>query len=331
VIAAVPTVLAALLDYPVDADISSVRRAATGATQTPRVVAEKFEAMTGVRLHEILGMTETAGLISFDPAGGQRVTGSVGYRLPYTKLLIRKMDADGSLGRPCAPHEVGVMTVSGPHVTPGYRNSDHNAHLHDDGYLDSGDLAYQDDDGRLFIVGRAKDVIIRSGHNIDPVLIESALQKHPAVALAAAVGQPDRYAGELPVCYVTLRPGMQVTSDELRDFSTPLIAERPAWPKQIFVIDAIPMTSVGKIYKPQLREDAVRRLVFELVLRELATPDFGLDVSAGGKAGCSVTVTLTEYHVHRSADIARLLDGYLFRYRVLVPAVDADEVAGGPG
>ncbi|HCX15774.1 MAG TPA: acyl-CoA synthetase, partial [Afipia sp.] len=188
------------------------------------------------------------------------VLGSVGVRLPYTQVVVRRLSADGSLGEACAPHEVGVMTVSGPNVTPGYKDQSQNGSALRDGYLDSGDLAYTDEEGRLFIAGRSKDLIIRSGHNIDPVLIEDALQSHPAVALAAAVGQPDKYAGELPVCYVALKPGAQATPDELKAFAEPLIAERPAWPKQVIVIDAIPMTSVGKIFKPQLRTDAVQRL-----------------------------------------------------------------------
>ena len=84
-----------------------------------------------------------------------------------------------------------------------------------DGWLNSGDLGYTDEDGRLYIAGRAKDLIIRSGHNIDPLMIENAMATHPAVALAAAVGMPDAYAGELPVCYVALRPGAQASEAEL--------------------------------------------------------------------------------------------------------------------
>jgi hypothetical protein len=204
-------------------------------------------------------------LMALAPASAEPVLGSVGYRIPYTDVVIRKLGADGDLGGPCAPHEIGVLTISGPHVTPGYRDPSHNASSVRDGYLDSGDLAYTDEAGRIFIAGRSKDLIIRSGHNIDPVLIESALEAHPAVALAAAVGQPDRYAGELPVCYVALRPGAQATAEELKAFAEPLIAERPAWPKHVFVIDAIPMTSVGKIFKPALRIDAARRVAEQLL------------------------------------------------------------------
>ena len=316
VIGGVPTALAALLNVPVDADISSARYSISGASLLPRAVALQYQKMTGTAIHEILGMTETGGLVSIDPAPADPVLGSVGIRLPYTRVVVRKLAADGSLGEACAPHEVGVMTVSGPNVTPGYKDQSQNGSALRDGYLDSGDLAYTDEQGRLFIAGRSKDLIIRSGHNIDPVLIEDALQSHPAVALAVAVGQPDKHAGELPVCYVALKPGAQATADELRAFAEPLIAERPAWPKQIIVIDAIPVTSVGKIFKPQLRTDAVQRLVAQVVAEATGAADAVIDVAAGGKRGIDVKVVLPPAMAGQQAAVEKALDGYLFDYKV---------------
>ncbi len=316
VIGGVPTALAALLNVPVDADISSARYSISGASLLPRAVALQYQKMTGTKIHEILGMTETGGLVSIDPAPADPVLGSVGIRLPYTQVVVRKLAADGSLSEACAPHEVGVMTVSGPNVTPGYKDKTQNSDALRDGILDSGDLAYTDEQGRLFIAGRSKDLIIRSGHNIDPVLIEDALQSHPAVALAAAVGQPDKYAGELPVCYVVLKPGAQATADELKAFAEPLIAERPAWPKQIIVIDAIPVTSVGKIFKPQLRMDAVQRLVAQVVTEAAGAADAVIDVAVGGKRGIDVTVTLPRAMAGHQTVVERALDGYLFDYKV---------------
>lgn len=316
VIGGVPTALAALLNVPVDADISSARYSISGASLLPRAVAMQYQKMTGTKIHEILGMTETGGLVSIDPAPAEPVLGSVGVRLPYTQVVVRRLSADGSLGEACAPHEVGVMTVSGPNVTPGYKDQSQNGSALRDGYLDSGDLAYTDEEGRLFIAGRSKDLIIRSGHNIDPVLIEDALQSHPAVALAAAVGQPDKYAGELPVCYVALKPGAQATPDELKAFAEPLIAERPAWPKQVIVIDAIPMTSVGKIFKPQLRTDAVQRLVEQVVADAVGSDSARIDVAAGGKRGIDVTVTLAAAQSGQQGVVEKALEGYLFDYKV---------------
>ncbi len=316
VVGGVPTALAALLNVPVDADISSARYSISGASLLPRAVALAFQKMTGTTIHEILGMTETGGLVSIDPGAGVPVLGSVGVRLPYSKVVVRKLGADGSLSEACAPHEVGVMTISGPNVTPGYKDASQNGGALRDGYLDSGDLAYTDEQGRLFIAGRSKDLIIRSGHNIDPVLIEDALQSHPAVALAAAVGQPDKYAGELPVCYVALKPGTQATADELKAYAGPLIAERPAWPKQIIVIDAIPVTSVGKIFKPQLRTDAVQRLVAQVVADVVGSDEAVIDVAAGGKRGIDVTVTLPTALSGQQSAVEKVLDGYLFDYKV---------------
>jgi fatty-acyl-CoA synthase len=318
VIGGVPTALSALLNVPVDADISSVRYGISGAALLPRAVAEKFEAMTNTRVHEILGMTETGGLVAIDPAAGEPTPGSVGCRLPYSQVVVRRLGSDGGLGEACAPHEIGVMTVTGPNVTPGYRDPAHNAASLRDGALDSGDLAYTDGQGRLFIAGRSKDLIIRSGHNIDPLVIENALQAHPAVALAAAVGQPDRYAGELPVCYVALRPGAVATPDELKQFAEPLISERPAWPKQIFILDAIPMTSVGKIFKPQLRNDATQRLVSEEITRVTGIADARVDVVTGGKRGIDVTVTLPAGQASRRSAVETALQGHFFDCNVVL-------------
>jgi fatty-acyl-CoA synthase len=319
-IGGVPTALSALLNVPVDADISSARYALTGASMLPRAVGQKFQAMTGRKIHEIIGMTETAGVLAIDPARGEPVLGSVGYRIPYTEVVVRRLGTDGLLGEPCAPHEIGVLTIGGPHVTPGYRDPSQNTSSLRDGHLDSGDLAYTDEHGRIFIAGRSKDLIIRSGHNIDPVVIESALEAHSAVALASAVGMPDRYAGELPICYVALRPGAQATAEELRAFAEPLIAERPAWPRHIIIIDAIPMTSVGKIFKPQLRSDAVQRVVRQEITEAAGIDDFSVDVVAGGKRGFDVTVTLPVEHSAKRSAAAAALEGFLFDYKVVTEA-----------
>ena len=234
-------------------------------------------------------MTEASGLIAIDAVAGSGGAGSVGWALPYTRVVVCRLEADGHLGAPCEPHEIGVITVRGPHVSPGYRNPAHDAGVFvERGVLNSGDLGYTDDDGRIHIAGRAKDLIIRSGHNIDPLMIENAMAAHDAVALAAAVGMPDTYAGELPVCYVALRPGASVSEDELHEHAQRTIGERPAWPKRIHIVDAIPLTSVGKIYKPELRCDAAARLVRRVVHEQLALADAEVSVSEGGRRGMRV-------------------------------------------
>nr|WP_198085085.1 AMP-binding protein [Variovorax sp. E3] len=187
ILGGVPTSLAALLNVPVDADISSARASFVGAAPTPHAVAQRFEAHTGTRLHEIFGMTEAGGLIAIAPTAVEPVLGSVGFRLPYTQATVHRILAGGAVGEVCPHQEVGLLVVTGPTVTPGYLGDVGDPDAIRPGYLNTGDLAYTDEEGRLFIAGRAKDLIIRSGHNIDPRMIEDALQSHPQVHMAASV------------------------------------------------------------------------------------------------------------------------------------------------
>ena len=216
VVGGVPTAIGAVLEHPVGQnDISSVRAGLTGASLLPPAVADKFRKVTGCMLYEILGMTESSGLISIDPMWGPGGAGSVGWALPYTQVDVLRLNADGSPGEVCDVDEIGVITIKGEHISPGYRDPRHSVGVFENGMLNSGDLGYKDAQGRLYVAGRSKDLIIRSGHNIDPAMIENAMARHPAVALAAAVGMPDAYAGELPMCFVQLTPGAKVEIEEL--------------------------------------------------------------------------------------------------------------------
>ncbi len=313
VLACVPTAWGAVLAVPLDADVSSVRLGVAGASASPAPLARDFNRVTGKQLHDVLGMTEAGGVVAITPAHAAAVPGSVGLRLPYTRLEVRRLGGDGGA---CAPHEVGLLMLGGPTVSPGYRDPSTNAGAFADGQLNSGDLAYLDGEGRLYIAGREKDLIIRGGHNIDPAVIEEALAAHPAVALAAAVGQPDRYAGELPVCYVTLRAGAAVDAAELSRFCEPLISERPAWPKQIHIIDAMPLTGVGKIFKPALRCDAAKRVVLERIADLVSGGAATVDVAAGGKRGMVVSITLKDADPALVTAITGALDGYLFDLQI---------------
>jgi fatty-acyl-CoA synthase len=316
----VPTAVGAVLEVPLaGADLSAVRAGFCGAASLPPAVGERFRQVTGRNLYEVYGMTEASGLIAIDPVAGPGGAGSVGYALPYTRVVVRRLQADGQLGAACGPQEIGVIMVQGPHVSPGYRNAEHDAGVFDsEGVLNSGDLGYTDDSGRIHIAGRSKDLIIRSGHNIDPLMIENAMAAHPAVALAAAVGMPDAYAGELPVCYVALRTGASTTEAELHEHAQRTIGERPAWPKQIHIIEAIPLTSVGKIYKPQLRCDAATRLVTRIVHEQLALPHAHVQVNEGGRRGMRVSVTLPAASRLSVPVVEQALAGYLFEAQVTV-------------
>ena len=318
-VGAVPTSVGAVLDVPLDgADISAVRAGFCGAALLPPAIGERFRQVTGRGLYEVYGMTEASGLIAIDPVAGDGGIGSVGWALPYTRVEIRHFGADGQLGAICGTGEVGVISVRGPTVSPGYRNPDHDAGVIYGGTRISGDLGYTDEQGRIHIAGRSKDLIIRSGHNIDPVMIENAMASHPAVALAAAVGMPDAYAGELPVCFVALRPGISVSEAELHEHAQQLIGERPAWPKHFYIVDAIPVTSVGKIFKPDLRCEAAARMVTHLLRHQLKLPDAHVKVSSGGPRGMCVNVTLPESSRLAVPVVAQALDAYLFEAQVAV-------------
>ncbi|MFK7835934.1 MAG: AMP-binding protein [Sulfitobacter sp.] len=316
-VAGVPTALGAVLQIPVGAhDISAVRAGLTGAALLPPAVGQRFTDVTGSTLFEILGMTEASGLISIDPAAGTGTAGSVGWALPYTQVDVLRQEAEGALGEVCDVEEIGVIAIRGDHLSPGYRDPKHNSGVFDGGLLNSGDLGYKDAQGRLFIAGRSKDLIIRSGHNIDPAMIENAMATHPAVALAAAVGLPDAYAGELPMCFVQLHEEHQTTEADLRAHAESTINERPAWPKMIEVIEAIPLTTVGKIYKPGLRCDAAKFRVTQVVHDELGLPGADIDVVDGGARGLRVMVTLDAAQAASVHAVEQALAAYLFEAEV---------------
>ena len=316
-LAGVPTAIGAVLQTPLgDHDISAVRAGLTGASLLPPAVGQRFKDVTGTTLFEILGMTEASGLISIDPIAGQGTTGSVGWALPYTQVDVLTLNADGSLGEVCETGEIGVIAIRGEHVSPGYKDPSHGVGVFADGTLNSGDLGYKDAKGCLYVAGRSKDLIIRSGHNIDPAMIENAMSTHPAVALAAAVGMPDAYAGELPMCFVQVHPNAEFSVEDLMAHAQATIDERPAWPKIIQVIEAIPLTSVGKIFKPSLRCDAAKLVVSRVLEDELGVADAEVDVVAGGPRGLCVSVTLGSQHRSSVTSVEKALEAFLFEARV---------------
>jgi fatty-acyl-CoA synthase len=265
-LACVPTILATLSNTPVDADIATVRVAYTGGSPLPTELAARFEARTGIAVRNILGMTESAGLLAIEPFHAPRVPGSVGLRLPYSQVRIaRWVDGQVRVGEQCAAGETGVLVARGPHVSPGYSEPARNAGMFEGGWLVSGDLGHEDAQGYLHVTGRAKDVIIRGSHNIDPGLVEDAFMAHAAVAMCAVVGEPDAYAGELPVAYVTLKPGVRIDPAQLLAEVAPIVYEWPAAPKRVTVLDALPTTAVGKVYKPALRLAAIETKLAEML------------------------------------------------------------------
>ena len=296
-LSSVPTVLAATLSIPPgQADISSLRFAAGGGSAIPVAVGKAIEDKLKLPVIEVYGMTETSSVHTMAYADQPIRLGSVGLPLPYSRVRIVKLDAEGELERDCAADEIGVVIMAGPGVFGGYLNDTHNKGAFVDGiWVNSGDLGRLDRDGFLWITGRAKDLVIRGGHNIDPAPIEDIMFQHPAVGFAAVVGQPDAYAGELPVGYVQLKPGASVQPGELEDFVRERTPERAAVPVQIIPIDPMPLTGVGKVFKPSLRWDAATR-VFSGVLTPLRERGFDCKVRVGphGSHGSIATVTLAQ-------------------------------------
>ena len=203
-------------------------------------------------------MTEGACVSSVNPPEGEGLAGSIGLPIPYQRMAAVILDSDGRFRRMAAVNEIGVIAINGPNVFSGYLDPHHNKGLWIDidgeRWLNTGDLGRRDANGYFWLAGRKKELIIRGGHNIDPKIIEDALQTHPAVAVSAAIGSPDAYAGELPVAYVQLKPGAAVTEAELLEHAARIIPEKAAIPKRIKISSSLPTTAVGKLFKPALIE-----------------------------------------------------------------------------
>lgn len=286
----VPTVFSTLLEHPnTGHDISSLRVGVCGAAPMPVAVFECFEQKTGLRIMEGYGLTEGTVASAINPfLRDQPRIGSIGLRMPYQEMRIGIFDETGHFLRFATTGELGIIMISGPNVFAGYVDESHNEGIwiNADGatWFNTGDLGRQDQDGYFWLTGRTKELIIRGGHNIDPKTIEEPLQKHPRVALAAAVGRPDARAGELPVAYVQTTDGPEVTSDEIIAFAYAQIPEQAAVPKDIIFIDEMPVTAVGKIYKRALNvmeiKFVVRREAENLGIR-LTSLDVTQDPSKG--------------------------------------------------
>ena len=265
---AVPTVYGTLARLPVDADISSLRLPIVGASPLPASVREAFAARTGRHLLEGYGLTEATCASTWTRPGEER-PGSVGRVLPGQQVKAVRIGADGSWAD-CGPGETGVLAIGGPAVFAGYVTDPapggprvSRAGVVRDGWLDTGDLGQVDAGGFVSLTGRAKDLIIRGGHNIDPRVIEEALLAHPAVRAAAAVGRPDRHSGEVPVAYVVPAGPAPFDETELLAWAGTAIGEPAARPKHIYPVTEIPVTAVGKQFKPALAADAAVHAVTE--------------------------------------------------------------------
>ncbi|HET7528486.1 MAG TPA: acyl-CoA synthetase [Burkholderiaceae bacterium] len=321
---AVPTILAAALQVPTGSnDLSSLRRVSGGGSAIPVAVIQAYEEQLHLPVLEVYGMTETSSVHTMAYPDMPRTAGSVGRPLPYARTRVVKLDGQGRLLGDCAPNEIGVVAMSGPGVFSGYLSEAHNRGAFvEPGWVNSGDLGRLDEHGQLWITGRAKDLIIRGGHNIDPAPLEELLYRHGAVALAALVGQPDAYAGELPVAYVQLKAGAAASAVELIAYLREHTPERAAVPVALHFVDPMPLTAVGKIFKPALRSDAARRVAEQLLdgLRAGGQP-LTVQVATDAKHGQVIRVSLAAAQgperEHLSAAVAQRLDPLTIRHEIV--------------
>jgi fatty-acyl-CoA synthase len=285
----VPTVLSVLLDIPKgDADLSSLRYAICGAAPLSVELFKRFEEHSGMKILEGYGLTEGTCASCVNPFHGERKVGSIGIPLPYQEMEIFITDDEGKFVREANIDEIGSVCLKGPNVFNGYLDDAHNRGIWPKaGWLNTGDMGRKDADGYFWLTGRTKELIIRGGHNIDPASIEDPLYRLDGVQVAAAVGRPDPHAGEVPVAFVQLQEGADLSPEKIMDYLQNEIGERAAIPKEIAIVDEVPLTPVGKIFKPALRWKAIQK-AYQSTLEEL------------GDLAESVEVEVSEDKIHGS-------------------------------
>ncbi|MCF6265403.1 MAG: acyl-CoA synthetase [Desulfuromusa sp.] len=322
---AVPTVLSMLLGaLDKAADISSLKFLLCGAAPLSIQLFEKFEEQTGMRIIEGFGQTEgTCGSI-LNPVDGEHKVGSIGLRLPYQQAKICILDHEGHFVRDAEVDEIGSLCIKGPNVFSGYVEERHNQNVWPQpGWFNTGDMGRQDQDGYFWLTGRSKELIIRGGHNIDPASIEVAAMAIEGVELAAAVGQPDAHAGEVPAVFVQLREGGQISSEEILSTLAEQIGERAAVPKQVFILEQLPLTAVGKLFKPKMRWLAIEDVyskALESVTKKvgLLTVSVGEDSVHGTLATISLNLPAGEDIAEVNRQIDELLAPYMIRHTVKI-------------
>ncbi|MDY0405411.1 long-chain-fatty-acid--CoA ligase [Virgibacillus sp. 179-BFC.A HS] len=252
-----PTIYVGLLNHPNlhKYDLSSIEACISGSAPLPREVQDKFEEVTGGKLVEGYGLSETSPITHANFVWDKRINGSIGVPWPDTDAKIVDMETmeEAKIG------EVGELAVKGPQVMKGYWNRpDETENVLKDGWLFTGDLGYMDENGYFYIVDRKKDVIIAGGYNIYPREVEEVLYEHEAVMEAAVVGIPDAYRGETVKAYIVLKEGHHVTEEELNTFCRKNLAAYKV-PRKYEFRQELPKTTVGKILRRQLVDEERQR------------------------------------------------------------------------
>jgi long-chain acyl-CoA synthetase len=254
----VPTLYAAINEHPKvgEYDLRSGALCVSGAAPLPREVFERFEALTGGRLVEGYGLTETSPLTHCTPLFGARRPASIGVPFPDTEARV----VDMTTSEPVAPGEEGELEVRGPQVMVGYWNRpEETAEVFHEGWLRTGDVARMDPDGFFHVVDRRKDMIDASGFKVLPREVEEVLLMHPKVREAVVAGVPDAYRGETVKAFVVLKPGESATAEEIVEFCRLHLAVFKV-PRQVDFRTELPKTMVGKYLRRVLVEEEAARL-----------------------------------------------------------------------
>ncbi len=255
---AVPTMYNAIARHPLATryDLRSIRVCISGAAPLPLEVAEAFEAVTGARLVEGYGLTEASPVTHCNPVFGERRTGSIGLPIPGTDAGV----VDPDSGEPLQAGEVGELAVRGPQVMRGYLNRhEETEQVMRDGWLLTGDMARQDEDGYFYVVDRKKDLILVGGFSVYPREVEEVLYECPEVQEALVVGVPDRHRGEIVKAYVVLTPDTETTERDLHYFCAERLANYKV-PSRIEFRESLPKSAIGKYLRRQLIDEELERL-----------------------------------------------------------------------
>ncbi len=237
-------------------DLSSIKVCISGSAPLPLEVQRRFESVSGAKVVEGYGLTEASPVTHCNPVFGERRVGTIGLPLPDTDAAIIDPETWAFL----PPGQQGEIVVRGPQVMKGYwQRPDETAKVLRDGWLRTGDIGFMSEDGYFTIVDRAKDIIIAGGFKVFPRDVDEVLYQHPKVLEAAAVGVPDEYRGETVRAFVVLKPGEELTAEELSAFCRERLAPYKV-PKQIEFRDSLPKTLIGKVLRRTLREEYVARV-----------------------------------------------------------------------
>ena len=254
----VPTMYQALLDHPRAAktDFSTLRICISGGAPLPLPLKQRFEQLSGARLVEGYGLTETSGVVSCNPYEGEERPGTIGQPLPATR--VRLLHRDDPM-RDAAEGEPGELAIQGPQVMQGYwRRPDAAAtafaEREDGRWLRTGDVATIDAQGYLAIVDRIKDMIAVGGFKVFPSQVEAVLEEHPAIKEVLVIGVPDAYLGEVPRAFVTLDAGASATPEELRDWVNARLGKHERVDR-VVIRATMPKTMIGKLDRKALREE----------------------------------------------------------------------------